>query len=285
MVEKLKIEGYSKKDACKALNISRSSYYSKKDRKNKQKLNKKLQDREIVFLIKKIKAKHPFWGYRRITAWLVIRENVKVNHKKVYRLMKENGLTEKIVRKKASRKSNRSKPKAAKPYQYWGIDMTKFIIPDVGWVYLEVVLDWYTKKIVGWELELRSRTMEWKKALNMAICNEFPDGIRGKKLKLISDNGSQPTSISFMKEMSNLQIDQIFTSYNNPKGNAETERMMRTIKEEVIWLEEFNNLEDAKEKIGNWIKEDYNKKYVHSSLGYISPVEFEKAYFEKELAA
>jgi len=60
--------------------------------------------------------------------------------------------------------------------------------------------------------------------------------------------------------------------------------MMRTIKEEVIWLEEFNNLEEAKEKIGKWIKEDYDKEYVHSSLGYISPVEFEKAYFEKELA-
>ena len=96
--------------------------------------------------------------------------------------------------------------------------MTKFMVSSIGWV----VLDWYTKKIVGWNLSLRSRSGEWKEALEMAIEKEFPSGIRGQGLKLISDNGSQPTSTSFMRDMVTAGIEQIFTSYDNPKGNAET---------------------------------------------------------------
>jgi len=137
--------------------------------------------------------------------------------------------------------------------------MTKFMVSSLGWVYLVIVLDWYTKKIVGWNLSLRSKASDWKKALEMAFFKEFPYGVRESGLKLISDNGSQPTSTSFMREMEELGIEQIFTSYDNPKGNADTERMMRTIKEEVIWLNEFSSLEEAREKIGRWIEVDYNK--------------------------
>ncbi|MFN3740602.1 MAG: integrase core domain-containing protein, partial [Thermodesulfovibrionales bacterium] len=74
-----------------------------------------------------------------------------------------------------------------------------------------------------------------------------------------------------MKDMATLSIEQIFTSYDNPKGNADTERVMRTIKEEIIWVNEFSSLEEAKERIGKWIEVDYNKLYVHSELGYVSP--------------
>ena len=77
-----------------------------------------------------------------------------------------------------------------------------------------------------------------------------------------------------MSEMAILGIEQIFTSYDNPKGNAETERMMRTIKEEVIWLHEFTSLTEAREVIGRWI-EKYNHEYVHSALGYLSPLALE----------
>ncbi|MDQ7031551.1 MAG: integrase core domain-containing protein, partial [Desulfonauticus sp.] len=97
-------------------------------------------------------------------------------------------------------------------------------------------------------------------------------------LNLISDNGSQPTSVSFMKSMRTLGIRQIFTSYDNPKGNAETERMIRTIKEEIVWLNEFESFEEARKAIGRWIEEDYNKYYVHSCLGYLSLEEFERKY-------
>jgi len=78
----------------------------------------------------------------------------------------------------------------------------------------------------------------------------------------------------------NREFPQGCTSYDNPKGNAETERMMRTIKEEVIWINEFTSLEEAQEVIGQWIEEDYNQFYPHSKLGYKSPREFEKQYYE-----
>jgi len=265
-----------------ALGISRASYYSaKKERASSSKL--KIEE-EILLKIKEIKEKHPFWGYRRVTAWIRRREKRRVNHKKVYRIMKLKDLLCDRKFYKAKRKATSAKPKAERPLQYWGIDMTKFSVRSVGWVYLVVVLDWYTRKIVGRNLSLRSRASEWKEALDMALNREFPEGVRGRGLKLVSDNGPQPTSRSFMQDMASLGIEQIFTSYSNPKGNAETERVMRTIKEEVLWLNEFESLAEAKEKLQKWIEIDYNKLYVHSELGYRSPEEFEAMYYEQAIS-
>jgi transposase InsO family protein len=279
----LKEAGYTIKDACSALGISRSGYYSAKEVKVVERAEGDLNDCEVLRRIKEIKAEHPFWGYRRVTAWLKHREGIRVNHKRIQRLMKEHGLLATQTIHKAKRTPKRSKPRADRPRQYWGIDMTKFLVSSIGWIYLVVVLDWYTKKIVGWNISLRSRAAEWKEALDTAIQREFPGGVRGGGLKLISDNGSQPTATSFMRDMATLGIEQIFTSYDNPKGNAETERVMRTIKEEIVWLNEFASFEEAKEKIGRWIQEDYNKLYVHSQLGYMSPEEFEARYEEERI--
>lgn len=226
---------------------------------------------------------HPFWGYRRVWAWLKYREGLKLNKKRVYRLMKEEGLTVKQKPHRAKRRPQRSKPRASRPGELWGIDMTKFLIHGLGWVYLVIVLDWYTKKIVGWDMSLRSRTEEWERAIMMAVDREFPGGVRGKGLRLVSDNGSQPTSISFMRDMKTLGIEQVFTSYDNPKGNADTERAIRTIKEEVICPNEFRDLEESGGVIQKWIALDYNKLYVHSKLGYRSPEEFE-ALFNRTVA-
>ena len=197
--------------------------------------------------------------------------------------MKEHGLITSRRVFQAKRTPQRSKPKADQPKRYWGIDMTKFLIPAIGWVYLVIVVDWFTKKIVGWELSLRSKALDWKRALEMAIEKEFPEGVKGRGVKLISDNGCQPTATSFMKDMATLGIEQIFTSYNNPKGNTETERMIKTIKEEVIWINEFGSFEEAREVIGRWIEIDYNRLYVHSELGYLSPEEFEELYWGRQL--
>ena len=282
-MDRLKEAGYTVKDVCKALGISRSGYYQAKLPRAVKDKESASKDDTVVERIKAIKSEHPFWGYRRVRAWLVHRENMQVNEKKVRRIMKEQGLMATQTLRKAKRTPQRSKPKAERPRQFWGIDMTKFIIPAIGWVYLVIVLDWFTKKIVGWDISLRSKSSDWKRALEMAIDREFPEGVKDKGLKLISDNGSQPTAVSFMRDMATLGIEQIFTSYDNPKGNADTERMMRTIKEEVIWLNEFGSFEEAKERIGQWIKIDYNKFYVHSELGYISPEEYE-AQFNSQIS-
>ena len=145
-------------------------------------------------------------------------------------------------------------------------------------------LDWYTKKIVGYDIYFVSRYARvvaftspgvWEAALDRALQAEFCDGVRGQGLRVVSDNGSQVTSTEFIKNMALLDIEQIFTSFNNPRGNAETERMIRTIKEEVLWLEEFAGFNEAKETISQWIEQDYNLLYPHSALGYCLPVEFE----------
>lgn len=83
-----------------------------------------------------------------------------------------------------------------------------------------------------------SRTAKWLEALEQGVQGQLPHGVPGQGLKLVSDNGCQTTSTRFMKACRLLGIEQIFTSYNNPKRNAETERMMRTLKEELLWLRE-----------------------------------------------
>ncbi|MBU0701168.1 DDE-type integrase/transposase/recombinase, partial [bacterium] len=173
------------------------------------------------------------------------------------------------------REPGRNKPKPDKLNQWWGIDMTKFMIEGIGWIYLTVVLDWYSRKIVGYHTGIQSQSKHWLEALNMAVNNQCSLGSQLEKINLMSDNGSQPTSKSFIKECAVLGINQAFTSYNNPKGNANTERMMRTIKEELIWLSDWKTLKETQEAIAQWIDDDYNTSYVHSAIGYMSPAEFE----------
>ena len=241
-------------------------------------------NQRLVEKLKELRLAHPFWGYRRMTAWLKYRERLAVNRKRIHRLMRENDLLVEQVRHKALRTSKRGKPKATRPDQYWGRDMTKFLLGPLGWGYLIVVLDWYTKERVGWNLSLRAKTPEWKEALDAALCGKFPWGARDQGLNLVSDNGSQATSVAFMKDTAELGINQIFCSYDNPRGNAETERVIRTIKEEVLWLNEFSSFEEARAAIGVWIGEDYNRLYVHSALGYRSPDEFRQQWIQSQEA-
>lgn len=274
MAKNLLKEGYKPADISRALDISRSNCYISAQ----SLVNQKSEDFHIVKHIKAIAAQHPFWGYRRITAWLKHREGELINHKKVYRLMKEHKLLVPRKSHKANRTPQKGKPKPERPREWWGIDMTKFMLPRLGWCYLVIVLDWFNKKLVGYSIGLRSRSREWQEAIEMAVESECPYGSREEDINLMSDNGSQPTSLSFMKCMSTLGIKQAFTSYNNPKGNADTERVMRTIKEEFLWLEEFDSLEEVKMRLSYWIEVDYNKRYVHSALGYLSPEEFSEKW-------
>lgn len=100
---------------------------------------------------------------------------------------------------------------------------------------MHVALDWGSKRIIGWQLSPRSKTVDWLEALSGAVNEQFPEGIRESEgLKLVSDNSCQLTSVSFMAACCALDVKQIFTSYNNPKGNADTERVIRTLKEDLI---------------------------------------------------
>lgn len=231
----------------------------------------------VVERIRLLKSDHPFWGYRRVWAHLRYIDGLDINKKRVYRLMHEHQLTVLPNQKlKAKRSSDKRKPRPGRPNQWWGIDMTK-VMTDSGWVYIVIVLDWYTKKVVGHYAGTRSTAAHWLTALDRGLNRQFPDGVRGHKLHLMSDNGSQPTSIRFMKACSHLQVHQAFTSYNNPKGNADTERMMRTLKEELFWLREWPSADELTAALGQWI-DSYNANYLHSALGYRPPNQAEETY-------
>jgi putative transposase len=232
----------------------------------------------ILERIKVLKGEHPFWGYRRIWANLKYVDGLEINKKRVFRLMQRNGLLVKPDAKlKATRTPCRAKPKPDRPNQWWGIDMTKVMVQGFGWMYIVVVLDWYTKKIAGYYAGIECKSRHWLEALDMAVNRQFPDGVRQKQLFLMSDNGSQPTSVGFMKACREMDITQAFTSYNNPKGNADTERVFRTMKEELLWLKEWTSPFELADALGKWIMY-YNGKYLHSSLGYKTPEKYEEEY-------
>ncbi len=251
----------------------------------KRKTSLKVVERNVLVLerIKEIKLDHPFWGYRRIWAYLKYVDGITINKKRVLRLMRDNDLLVKSnMRIKAKRESDRSKPKPTVPNQWWGIDMTKVMVNGFGWIYMVVVLDWYTKKIVGHYAGIQCRAAHWLEALEMAVNTQFPNGARDAGLRLMSDNGSQPTSVRFMKECNVLGIHRTFTSYNNPKGNSDTERVFRTMKEDLIWLREWDNPAELMREFENWIWK-YNNMYPHSSLAYKSPVKFENEWNQSHM--
>jgi transposase InsO family protein len=242
-------------------------------------------DHPILEHILIIKSDHPLWGYRRIWAYLRYRENIVIGKNRVYRLMKENGLlVSKNTRLKAKRSSLRSKPKAKVPNQFWGTDMTKVKIHGWGWVYVHIVLDWFTKEIISHHVSLTSKTIDWIEALNLAVNTRFPMGIFSKrgKPKLISDNGCQPTSEHFMKTCSELKIKQIFTTFNNPKGNADTERVFRTMKEDCVWINEWSDPFQFQLDLQAWIH-SYNSDFPHQSLAYETPAQFMATFQSRKL--
>jgi transposase InsO family protein len=244
-----------------------------------------VSERNAVLLerIKDLKSDHSYWGYRRIWAHLKYIDGLAVNKKRIFRLMQKHQLLVKgRAHLRALRTQLSSKPRPTKPWQWWGIDMSKVMIEGFGWIYLVVVLDWYSKKIVGYCAGLECRSRHWLEALDEAVNREFPTGVKEQCLSLMSDNGSQPTSLAFIKSCREMGIKQAFTSYNNPKGNADTERVFRTMKEELLWLREWHSPFELADALGKWIK-NYNQSYLHSSLGYRSPAQVEQEYKNHQL--
>ena len=241
--------------------------------------------RPIVERIEKIKSEHPLWGYRRVWAYIRYREGVVVGRNRIYRLMKEKQLiVSPNFKLKAKRYSTRPKPRASVPNQYWGTDMTKVKIQGWGWIYIHVVIDWYTKEIIGDYVSLTSKASDWQLALDRAVNNRFPDGIFAKrgKPKLISDNGCQPTSLSYMRSCSQLKIKQIFTTWNNPKGNADTERFFRTLKEDLVWPREWSLPFEFQSDFVRWIH-NYNTDFPHQSLAYKTPQQAMLAFTDRKV--
>lgn len=217
------------------------------------------------------------FGYRRIWA-LLRRGGLMINKKTVWKMMHEMGLCRPKIRYKPSRPRRVEKMRPDAPKRGWQIDMTSFALSDLTPLFLVMVTDCYTRRIVGWTLDRRCSAGEWIGAVRMGLESE---GLRTKevcrRLTLRSDNGSQPCSKKFVEYLGKVGVKGQYTGYNAPDDNAYIERAIRTVKEEEIWPNVYDTLSEARAAIESYVNY-YNRERIHSGLGYRTPSEVAAAY-------
>lgn len=257
------------------LNMVRSSYYYKEGvNLQKQKEEADLRDR-----IEKIVVEYERYGYRRVTA-APQREGLKVNHKRVQRIMQEEELICKIKKRWiVTTDSNHPYPvyphllkdvKITGVNQAWVADIT-YIRILTAFVYLAVILDVFSRKVVGWAISLRIDTELTRTALRMAIeTRRPPEGCIHH-----SDRGVQYAAHDYVDDLNAAGFLISMSRKGNPYDNAQAESFMKTLKNEEVYLWDYKTFEDVKKRIPYFIEEVYNEKRLHSALGYCPPNEYE----------
>ena len=257
------------------LNMVRSSYYYKEGvNLQKQKEEADLRDR-----IEEIVVEYERYGYRRVTAALQ-REGLKVNHKRVQRIMKEEDLICKIKKRWVvttdSNHPYRVYPNLMKDAkitgvnQAWVADIT-YIRILTAFVYLAVILDVFSRKVVGWAISRRIDTELTRAALRMAIeTRRPPEGCIHH-----SDRGVQYAAHDYVDDLNAAGFLISMSRKGNPYDNAQAESFMKTLKNEEVYLWDYKTFEDVKKRIPYFIEEVYNEKRLHSALGYCPPNEYE----------
>lgn len=236
------------------------------------------QDKDALLIewIKSVKEVRPTWGTRRVRAFLVKKCGFEVGRKRVQRIMREHNLLCPRIKKRIHRKKA-EKVIADAPNKLWATDMTSIVLSTLQRLFLIVVMDVFTRRIVGWHLSNRCRSREWILALEQAVNKEFPEGVREANLVLRTDNGSQPTSAAYVKELETLYITGEWIGFNCPEQNGHIESLIGTLKQDFIWLDEYDTFEQAYQMIKRAV-EEYNSDHPHSSLLYMSPDECKRAW-------
>jgi len=264
------------------LDLPRIEYYRWKDSTNSPSKN---QEEDILILkeTRKIIKEFVGYGYRRVTKELQNRGH-DVNHKRIQRLMHDNGL---LCKKKRTfipqtTDSNHDNPvypniikdfEITQPNQVWVADIT-YIQLDRGFAYLASILDVFTRKCIGWNLSNNLRTNLVMGALEIALDRRWDTKIKG--LIHHSDRGVQYTSHEYTDRLKDMDIQISMSRKGNPYDNAYAESFFKTLKVEEVYLNEYSNIDDAWDNIQRFIEDVYNKKRLHSSLGYMSPDNFEE---------
>ncbi len=230
--------------------------------------------------IQKLAVEMPAYGYRRITAALQ-RGGWVVNHKRVLRLMRADNLL--CLRKRAFVRTTDSDhelriyPNLAREMkvsglnQLWVADIT-YIRLWLEFVYLAVILDAFSRRVIGWAL---GRTLEAElalEALRMAIAG----GRVRPGLVHHSDQGVQYASRDYIELLTEHSILTSMSRRGNPYDNAQAESFIKTLKYEEVYRTEYLDFADARRRIGKFIESVYNQKRLHSALGYLAPAEFEQ---------
>ena len=230
--------------------------------------------------IQKLAVEMPAYGYRRITAALQ-RAGWVVNHKRVLRIMREDNLL--CLRRRAFVRTTDSNhklavyPNLARDLkvsglnQLWVADIT-YIRLLLEFVYLAVILDAFSRRVVGWAL---GRTLEAELAV-AALQLAIGRGRVAPGLVHHSDRGVQYASGDYTELLIAHGIRISMSRRGNPYDNAQAESFMKTLKYEEVYRTEYLDFADARRRIGKFIESVYNEKRLHSALGYLPPAEFEQ---------
>lgn len=258
--------GISIRRQCSLLGLSRSSWYSGQWQEKGQ---ESPENMELMRLIDEQYTRTPFYGTRRMNAWLNSLGHA-TNRKRVQRLMRLMGL-QGVGPKPGT--SQRNKEHKVYPYllrnydinrpnQVWSSDITYVAMPS-GFMYLVAVIDWFSRYVLSWELSNTLDTSFCIMALNRALQRGTPDIFN-------TDQGSQFTSIEFLKPLKELKIRISMDGKGRALDNIFVERLWRSVKYECLYIQEFMEVSELYRLLNDYFN-FYNEERLHQSLGYKTP--------------
>jgi putative transposase len=259
---------------CRLARVPRSSYYRRHRHSGVED-----QPDAVCPELHRVCEDYPSYGYRRVTHELR-RRGHRVNHKRILALMRAERLLcrpkRRFIRTTDSQHGLPVYPNLARtlsvtqPNQLWVADLT-YVRLVRGFAYIAVILDAFSRRAVGWALSSHVDTALSLRALTMALAARQV----GPGLVHHSDQGVQYASADYVALLTSKNITISMSRAGNPYDNAMAESFMKTLKAEEVYLNEYEDLLDAATNIDHFIDQMYNKKRLHSSLGYMPPVEFE----------
>lgn len=263
---------------CRVLGVSRSGYYGWRDRPPSDRAQ---ADVRLAADVRRVFDEHKGRAGAPRIAKQLRTEGRRVGKNRIARVMQAEGLRAKAARKyKATTNSNHKLPvapnlleqdfTASAPNRKWVSDIT-YVATDEGWLYVAVVLDLYSRLVVGWSMSERMTTKLVADALTMAIWRrKMPTGVI-----VHSDRGSQYCAHVYQRLLQNNQMICSMSKKGDCYDNAAMESWNHSLKVEAIHGERFTTREMAREQVFEYIEVYYNRKRLHSTLGYLSPESFE----------